>query len=113
MDFRRIVDELERGICPKELCYNKIEAEEIDWEKVAYNTRFHTEHFYADKFPSALHQLPGFGKIIEDIVEKNADNSPLKEIEERQRAASLAIQQTSDSEQSDDGSYSTREDDTV
>jgi hypothetical protein len=84
MDFQKLIQDLEQGICPAELCFNATATEEINWDKVAYNTRYNNAKFFENKFPSELTQLPAFDKIIDVIVEKNKDNSPLKEIEERQ-----------------------------
>jgi len=82
--LQEIIKSLEQGICPAELCFNGTATEEIDWHKVAYNTRYNNAEFFENKFPDVLTQLPAFDKIIDVIVEKNKDNSPLKEIEERQ-----------------------------
>ena len=84
MDFQKLIQDLEKGICPAELNFNANATEEIDWNKVAYNTRYNNAKFFENKFPSELLDLPAFDKIIDVIVEKNKGNSPLKEIEERQ-----------------------------
>lgn len=82
--MQNLIKSLENGICPASLNFSTKPDAEIDWEKVAYNTFYHTNQFYQDKLPAELEQLPGFDKIIDLIVEKNKDNSPLKEILERQ-----------------------------
>lgn len=86
-DFRNILKSLEQGICPSELSFNLKQDEVIDWEKVRYNTFFKSNDFYQSKFPAELENLPAFDKIIDLIVAKNKDNSPLKEIEERQNVS--------------------------
>jgi hypothetical protein len=84
MDIENLIKSLENGICPASLNFSKKADVEIDWNKVAYNTFYHTKHFYEDKFPEGYESIPAFDKILDLIVEKNKDNSPLKEILERQ-----------------------------
>ena len=84
-DFKRLLKSLEQGVCPPELCFNLKPDEEIDWQKVRYNTFFKSNDFYESKFPAEFENLPGFDKVIDLIVEKNKDNTPLKEIENRQK----------------------------
>jgi hypothetical protein len=83
MDLKNIITQLENGLCPAELNFSLIPSDPIDWDKVRYNTFFKSHEFYADKFPEVVHKLPAFDKIIDDIVEMNKDNSPLKEITEK------------------------------
>ena len=80
MDLQKLISQLEIGVCPAELNYRADAAEEIDWEKVAYNTRYHSFDFYDEKFPNEIKKMPAYDKIVELIVDKNEDNSPLKEI---------------------------------
>lgn len=80
MDLQKLIRQLEQGICPAELNYRTDAREEIDWEKVSYNTRYHSFDFYDEKFPKELRKMPAYDKIVELIVDKNVDNSPLKEI---------------------------------
>jgi hypothetical protein len=75
---------LENGICPAELNFSGNKEDVIDWDKVRYNTFFKSNEYFEDKFPTELHNLPAFDKIIDMIVDKNKDNSPLKEITEKQ-----------------------------
>jgi len=84
MDIKNLIKSLEKGICPAELNYSLTPDDNIDWEKVLYNTRYNTAKFYEDKFPEEVKSIPAFDKIIDIIVDKNKDNSPLKEIEERE-----------------------------
>jgi hypothetical protein len=86
MDISNLIKSLENGICPAELLYKpNTEVTEFDWEKVLYNLRYHDPQFYDSKFDKSpeIRQIPGYEKIIDLIVEKNEDNSPLKEIIER------------------------------
>jgi hypothetical protein len=83
MDLKNIITQLENGLCPAELNFSLTPSDPIDWDKVRYNTFFKSHEFYADKFPEVVHKLPAFDKIIDDIVEMNKDNSPLKEITEK------------------------------
>ena len=83
MDLKNIIKQLELGICPAELNFTNSGGDAIDWEKVSYNTFYRSPEFYENKFPEVVHKLPAFDKIIEDIVEKSKDNSPLKEITEK------------------------------
>ena len=80
MDLQKLIRQLEQGICPTELSYRADAQEEIDWEKVAYNTKYHSFDFYDSKFPEEIRQIPAYDKIVELIIDKNEDNSPLKEI---------------------------------
>jgi hypothetical protein len=86
MNIQNLIRSLENGICPQELSYNgDYNNESIDWERVLYNVKYHQPQFYEDKFPSEIHQIPAFDQVINLIVEKNKDNSPLIEIEEKQK----------------------------
>ena len=80
MDLQKLIRQLEMGVCPTELNYRADAGEEIDWEKVAYNARYHSFEFYDGKFPNEIKKMPAYDKIVELIVDKNEDNSPLKEI---------------------------------
>ena len=80
MDLQKLIRQLEQGICPTELSYRADAQEEIDIEKVAYNTKYHSFDFFDSKFPNEVKKLPGYDKIVELIADKNIDNSPLKEI---------------------------------
>jgi hypothetical protein len=84
MDFKNLLKSLENGICPAELNFSANKEDVIDWDKVRYNTFFKSNEYFEDKFPAELQNLPAFDKIIDLIVDKNKDNSPLKEITEKQ-----------------------------
>ena len=84
MDISNLIKCLEKGVCPEELLYKpNSETTEFDWDRVLYNIRYHDPAFYDSKFPKEFKQIPAYDKIIDLIVEKNEDNSPLKEITER------------------------------
>jgi len=83
MDISNLIASLERGICPAELNYKPQEVTEIDWDKLLYNLKYHDPAFYDKKFPEEIKKLPAYDKIIDLIVEKNEDNSPLKEMDSR------------------------------
>ena len=86
MDISNLIKSLELGICPTELLYKpNPETTEFDWSRILYNTLYHTPEFYDNKFDKSpeIRQIPGYEKIIDLIVQKNEDNSPLKEITER------------------------------
>ena len=80
MDLQKLVRQFEMGVCPAELNFRADSQEQIDWEKVAYNTKYHSFDFYDGKFPNEIKKMPAYDKIVELIVDKNEDNSPLKEI---------------------------------
>ena len=80
MDLQKLIRQLEQGICPAEFNYRADSQQDFDIEKVAYNTRYHSFGFYDSKFPNEIKKMPAYDKIVELIVDKNIDNSPLKEI---------------------------------
>ena len=45
-----INDQFKNGICPRELNYN-IDNSCIDFNKLQFNSRYHSYDFYAKKFP--------------------------------------------------------------
>jgi len=55
----------------------------LDYSQVQYNQIYKSFEFYDDKFPEGYENIPGFDKIIEKIVEKSKDNSPLEEYNKR------------------------------
>jgi hypothetical protein len=84
MDIYNLVKSLENGVCPAELLYKpNPEVTEFDWDRVLYNIRYHDPTFYDNKFPTEIRQIPAYDKIIDLIVDKNKDNTPLKEMTER------------------------------
>lgn len=89
-DIKKLIKSLEQGICPDELNFGLRQNDEIDWEKVRYNTFFKSRDFFENKFPEGFESIPGFDNIIDQIVEKNKDNSPLKEMKERSENLNIA-----------------------
>lgn len=55
----------------------------VDESCIMYNQLYKSFEFYNDKFPEGYNNIPGFEKIIEQIVDNSQDNSPLQEIEMR------------------------------
>ena len=76
----KLIRQFEMGIIPAELNYRPDAQEEIDWSKIAYNTRYNSFEYYDAKFPDEIKKMPAYDKIVDLCVEKNKDNSPLKEI---------------------------------
>ncbi len=86
MDISNLIKSLELGICRAELLYKpNPETTEFDWDKVLFNLKYHTPEFYDNKFDKSpeIRNIPGYEKIIDLIVKKNEDNSPLKEMDLR------------------------------
>ena len=78
--LEQLIRQLENGICPAELQYRADAQEEIDWNRVAYNTRYNSFDFFNSKFPNEIKKMPAYDKIVDLCVDKNEGNSPLKEI---------------------------------
>ena len=84
MNISEIIKSLEMGVCPKELDYSEANCHhEIDMEKLAYNIRYNSFEYFDNKLPNDLKNIPAYDKIVDLIVDKNKNNSPLKELEER------------------------------
>jgi len=79
---KRIVELLNQGILPDELNFGEKTIESIDWVKIKYNTFYKSPEFYESKFPEGFKSIPGFDKIIDEIVVNG--KTPLEEIIERQ-----------------------------
>jgi hypothetical protein len=78
----QLLQQLNAGILPDALNYTgEKQFEGVDVAKLQYNAFYRSYDFYLNKFPKGMENLPGFEKVLEHIQEKNADNSPLKEIE--------------------------------
>jgi hypothetical protein len=71
---------LEKGILPKELNFNIIDTDQIDWSKVRYNSFYRSYEFAESKFPSGYENISGFDKVIESCI---CQQSPLDEMNER------------------------------
>ena len=56
----------------------------VDESRLQYNQLYKSYEFYDSKFSDGYENIPGFEKIIEKIVEKSKDNSPLIEYESKQ-----------------------------
>jgi hypothetical protein len=79
---KKIVELLNKGILPDELNFGEKIIEPIDWAKVKYNTFYKSPEFYEGKFPEGFKSIPGFDKIIDNIVVNG--KTPLEEITARQ-----------------------------
>ena len=55
----------------------------LDLSMVQYNNLYHNFDYYNRKFPPGYDNIPGFPDVIQSIVEKNNDNTPLKEYNKR------------------------------
>ena len=87
MSLENIIRSLENGLVPVELDYRAKEegdVSNIDWDKVRYNLTYKQPEFYEQKFPPECANIPGFDQVIDLIVNKNFENSPLKEILQKQ-----------------------------
>jgi hypothetical protein len=88
ININKINRQLENGIIPDCLNYTKQESEPIDMLKLRYNTFYKTHEYFEKRFHPCLKNIPGFHKIIDEIVESNKDNSLTKEMEERRNILS-------------------------
>ena len=59
-------NQLRNNICPRELNYN-IDNSCIDFNKLQYNSRYHSYDFYAKKFPKGWGDEPIFTDLINII----------------------------------------------
>jgi hypothetical protein len=79
---KKVIELLNKGILPDELNFRDKPIEPIDWAKVKYNTFYKSPEFYENKFPEGFENLPGFDKIINQMVING--KLPLDEMLERQ-----------------------------
>ena len=56
----------------------------VDESCIMYNNLYKSFEFYDNKFPDGYDNIPGFEKIIEQIVDRSQDNSPLQEMMSKQ-----------------------------
>ena len=56
----------------------------VDESCIMYNNLYKSFEFYDNKFPDGYDNIPGFEKIIEQIVDRSQDNSPLQELMSKQ-----------------------------
>jgi hypothetical protein len=61
--------------------HNRIPGIKFDPTKIQYNSYYHTPDFWFKKFPKGFEEIPVMHDIIDEIIQKNHDNSPLAEIE--------------------------------
>ena len=83
-DVKKIIRQLNLGVLPNELNFTLQPPDELDWEKVQYNTFYRTKDFIIGKMPNpdAFMNLPGSDLIIEDIL--STVKTPLEEMIERE-----------------------------
>ena len=79
---------LENGLIPNELNYTSSkDVFTLDLEKLRYNTFYRTPEYFDKRFHPCLKSLPGYEKILDNLVEQNKDNSLTKEMQERKEYA--------------------------
>ena len=59
------------------------EVHKLDLSMVRYNDLYKSYDYYNRKFPPGYDNIPGFPDVIQSIVEKNNDTTPLQEYEKR------------------------------
>jgi len=59
------------------------DVHKLDLSKVQYNNLYKSYEFYEHKFPSGYDNISAFCDVIQSIVEKNNDTTPLQEYEKR------------------------------
>ncbi len=79
--MNNINNQLRNNICPRELNYN-IDNSCIDFNKLQYNSRYHSYDFYAKKFPRNWGDNPLFSDLINIIsnTAKTNNITPLQEL---------------------------------
>lgn len=82
MDMNNINSLLNIGILPRELNYTTRTPARIDYNKLQYNSRYHSYDYYGAKFPKGWSDEPLFIPLIESIANKAKANniSPLQEL---------------------------------
>lgn len=55
----------------------------VDFSLCKYNQLYKSFEFYEEKFPKGYENIPGFVKIIDEIVVQSENNNPLKEYNNR------------------------------
>ena len=84
--IRKLNRQLEQGILPPELDFSK-RPDDIDWEKVRYNTFYRSPEFVASRFPdkgAGFLNIPGGELILKSMA--NRMTSPLDEMLVRQKS---------------------------
>jgi hypothetical protein len=82
MNLQNLNNQLRNNICPLELNYN-LDNACIDFNKLQYNSRYHSYEFFGAKFPKGWMSEPLFIPLIESIAESAKANniSPLTELQ--------------------------------
>jgi hypothetical protein len=71
---------LSQGILPDCLNFQLHQNDQIDWEKVRYNSFYKSFEFAESKFPPGHENIPGFDKVIESCI---PTQTPLEEMNDR------------------------------
>ena len=85
MNINELNKQLMSGMLPDELNFSIKREFALDLDKIKYNAFYRSYEFYESKFPKGYESIPGFEKIIESIVEKSVDKTPLDEMLEREK----------------------------
>lgn len=85
MNINELNKQLMSGVLPDELNFSIKREFALDLDKIKYNAFYRSYEFYESKFPKGWESIPGFEKIIESIVEKSVDKTPLDEMLEREK----------------------------
>ena len=85
MNINELNKQLMSGMLPDELNFSIKRELVLDLDKIKYNAFYRSYEFYESKFPKGWESIPGFDKIIESIVEKSVDKTPLDEMLQRER----------------------------
>jgi hypothetical protein len=93
MSFQNILRKLEKGELPEELDFRPKPQQDIDWDKVKYNTFYKTDEYILQRYPNsmAFQNLPASDKILDAI--KSKITTPLEEIEDRQKILTNVIEE--------------------
>jgi hypothetical protein len=82
-DIRRINESFENGIVPPEFNFFGNNNDDVDWDKVRYNSFYRTTDYFLNKFPPGFENLPAAENILENMIINV--KSPLEEMREREK----------------------------
>jgi hypothetical protein len=82
-DIRNINKSFSQGIVPPEFNFLGNINDNIDWEKVRYNSFYRSNDYFLNKFPQGFENLPASENILENMI-MNA-KSPLEEMRLREQ----------------------------
>lgn len=81
MSIQQLNNQLMSGILPDDLNFGIKRDSELDLVKLKYNAFYRSYDFYESKFPKGINSIIGFDKVIDNIIYKAKDKTPLDEIE--------------------------------